>query len=80
VYVEGRGCVLEMAGLVAPTIGAATTGLSSTHASAIWAMEMPRSVEMRCTQLMMGRSVSPKTRRPIGSGVRAHRFLSVRPG
>ena len=43
-------------GLVAPTIGAETSGLRKTHARAIWAMLTPRDSASFCTALITGSS------------------------
>jgi len=58
VDVDRGGCVVEVVGLVAPMMGALTTGLLSTHAIAICAIDTFRASAICCTPSMTGRSRS----------------------
>jgi len=56
--VQGQCCdrLRQVMGLVAPTMGAETTGCCSTQAKATWAMLAPRAWAMRWTALTTGSS------------------------
>jgi hypothetical protein len=63
----GVGEVVRWCGLVAPTMGAATTGLRSTQAIVTWAIEMPRAAAMACTASTVPLSLSRKSAVPTES-------------
>jgi hypothetical protein len=65
--------------LVTPTMGAATTGFFSTHASPTWAIDTPRASAIRWIASMMAWSLSSHRGRPKRSVPLAPGWWSGRP-